>query len=1012
MKNIDTNLYSRQIRTYGLETMLKLQNLRILLFGMRGLGTEIAKNLILSGVKEIQILDENSCEINELGSNFFISEKNIGERRDNSCLQKLKELNSYVSVEIFKGKLYENILDFDVVVITEIMNPDLLFKLDEKCHENNISFIYCLCLGLSCFIFSDFGKKHIITDPTGKEKKTYFIKSIDKSGIITIDESNRDEFTLSTGNFVKFKEVKGIEELNDGKPRKITFLSRNSFSIDKNYNFENYKVGGIIEEVIFPEEKSYCKFEDRFYIPYLEENPPDMNDFTKNSRNEILHLSFLALHEYYKEKNVLPEINDLEEGQKILEKAKIIYNNAKKNKEFWINDIEYLDQQIILNVIRWSKCQISPICSFMGGIAAQEVIKKTGKYLPINQYLWFDFFETIEFLSGNINRDIFGSRNDDQISIYGQKIQKKLNDLNVFIIGAGALGCELLKNFTLMGISVNKKANTIITDNDLIELSNLNRQFLFRDKDIGQSKSKISSEKARLANKKFNCHYLEMFVNNETEDYFNENFWNNQDFIFTAVDSKTARKYIDNQCTKYSKHLIDTGTLGTSGSCQVIVPFKTSCYNDNEDIPEGAIPLCTLRNFPSRIEHCIEWGLHKFNDFFNSPIEDLKKFLENKENFFKYLENEEMSSAIIYKLKHILKLLEIINENNFDKIIEEAIEIYCEYFIFQIKKLIEEFPSDHRNEDGSLFWAGSKRFPKTIDYDINNKDCFNFIKTYSILLAKAINVKIYDDNYIKDTVKKIKKPEYISHNNKISSREEELNEISSLKNLLSQFEIKKINNNNIFPEKFEKDNDENFHVFFINLCANLRAKNYNLPLSNEQKTKMIAGRIVPAIATTTSIITGFACLQLLALLSSDNIFSVKNCNFDTSLNIYQFYYPSDVIHMEDQDYNPITDGRAIAVPKGWTVWDVINIKGPMTCQEFIDYFKKKYNVNILGISCNFKPIIHLLMRNKNNKLSLKIEEIYEKNNGLKKEQKSLWLDISGDINNINVIMPKIKYIFK
>ena len=151
----------------------------------------------------------------------------------------------------------------------------------------------------------------------------------------------------------------------------------------------------------------------------------------------------------------------------------------------------------------------------MGGIAAQEVIKKTGKYLPINQYLWFDFFETIEFLNGNINRDIFGSRNDDQISIYGQKIQKKLNDLNVFIIGAGALGCELLKNFSLMGISVNNKAKTIITDNDLIELSNLNRQFLFRDKDIGQSKSKISSEKARLANKKFNCHCLEMFVNNE-----------------------------------------------------------------------------------------------------------------------------------------------------------------------------------------------------------------------------------------------------------------------------------------------------------------------------------------------------------------------------------------------------------------------------------------------------------------------------------------------------------------
>ena len=55
MKNLDTNLYSRQIRTYGIETMAKLQNLRVLIIGMRGLGIELAKNVILSGVKEVKI---------------------------------------------------------------------------------------------------------------------------------------------------------------------------------------------------------------------------------------------------------------------------------------------------------------------------------------------------------------------------------------------------------------------------------------------------------------------------------------------------------------------------------------------------------------------------------------------------------------------------------------------------------------------------------------------------------------------------------------------------------------------------------------------------------------------------------------------------------------------------------------------------------------------------------------------------------------------------------------------
>ena len=123
-----------------------------------------------------------------------------------------------------------------------------------------------------------------------------------------------------------------------------------------------------------------------------------------------------------------------------------------------------------------------------------------------------------------------------------------------------------------------------------------------------------------------------------------------QKFFFTAVDSKTARKYIDNQCTKYSKHLIDTGTIGTVGSCQVIVPFKTSCYNDNKETPEFTIPICNLHIFPSTIEHCIEWGLTKFNDFFSSPIEDLKKFLENKDEYFNYIEKEDTGTMIISKM--------------------------------------------------------------------------------------------------------------------------------------------------------------------------------------------------------------------------------------------------------------------------------------------------------------------------------------------------------------------------
>ena len=1011
MKKIDTNLYSRQITTFGIDTMSKIQDLRILIVGMRGLGIEIAKNIVLFGIKELKIYDENIVLINDLGSNFFLSEKNVGKPRDISCLSKIRELNSYVNVDIFRDNLEEKIDNFDVIIFTEIMNTNYLFSINELCHKKKVKFIYCLNLGLSCYIFSDFGDEHIIIDPTGKEKKVYFIKNIDKSGVITIDQRNGENFELSKGELVKFKEIEGIEELN-GKTRKIKFNSINSFSIEDNISFENYKKGGIVEEVIPKEKKEYKHLKECFYIPYLEEEP-EIIDYTKEGRNELLHCALLAIHKYYDNEKKLPEINCQEDANKVLIYAKSIYEEAKLKNQGWINNIENFEEEIIKKVARWSKCEISPTCSFLGGIVSQEIIKATGKYIPINQWLWFDFFETVEELKGNIDRSLKGARYDDQIAIYGNELLQKLNNLNIFIVGAGALGCEYLKIFALMGISTNKDSKTIITDNDLIEISNLNRQFLFHKKDIRKPKAKIAAEQAKLMNNEFKIKDLELLVNDENEEYFNENFWKKQDFILTAVDNKEARKYVDMQCTKYSKTLIDAGTLGTGGNSQVFVPFKTLCYNDLKDIPEPSIPLCTLKNFPSKIEHCIEWALSMFNDFFTLPVEELKKYLNNKEDFYQYVENEESTSIKISKLKGIKNLLELIKENKYENILKQAVELYNNNYDYNINLLMNEFPEDCKNKDGTLFWTGSKRFPRAIKFDINNDDCFNFVKYYSILLARSINVEIIEDkNIIKNIIKNINFSKYVPPKNKLPTKEEEMDEINSLKNYLNNFDLKIIEKRKIKEEKFDKDDDTNYHVYFVNLCSNLRAENYRILKSDFQKTKIIAGKIIPAISSTTAAITGFSCMQLFSLVNSDDINLVKNCNFNTAFNLFVIFNPSDVKHMTDEEYNIIFDGPTKAIPPGWTVWDIIDIKGPMSCLEFVEYFQKKYEIKISSISSNSKTIIFMFMPSKAKKINRKIEEIYENDYGVQIKQNYLWLDIAGKQDNIDVIMPKIRYYFK
>ena len=101
--NIDTDLYSRQIGTFGMDIMSKLLKLKVLIIGMRGLGVETAKNIILCGSYSVDLYDPNPVKINDLGSNFYLSSDDINKKnRDEACLKNLSALNPSVKVSILK----------------------------------------------------------------------------------------------------------------------------------------------------------------------------------------------------------------------------------------------------------------------------------------------------------------------------------------------------------------------------------------------------------------------------------------------------------------------------------------------------------------------------------------------------------------------------------------------------------------------------------------------------------------------------------------------------------------------------------------------------------------------------------------------------------------------------------------------------------------------------------------------------------------------------------------------
>ena len=135
------------------------------------------------------------------------------------------------------------------------------------------------------------------------------------------------------------------------------------------------------------------------------------------------------------------------------------------------------------------------------------------------------------------------------------------------MIGAGAIGCELLKNFAMLGLGSEDEGQITLTDPDIIELSNLNRQFLFREKHLRKPKSVTAAAAAIQMNPDLKGRISARLdkVHKTTEHIYSEEFYRKQTIVANALDNVAARLFIDNKCVQARVPLLDSGTLGPKG---------------------------------------------------------------------------------------------------------------------------------------------------------------------------------------------------------------------------------------------------------------------------------------------------------------------------------------------------------------------------------------------------------------------------------------------------------------
>lgn len=144
------------------------------------------------------------------------------------------------------------------------------------------------------------------------------------------------------------------------------------------------------------------------------------------------------------------------------------------------------------------------------------------------------------------------------------------------------------------------------------------------------------------------------------------------------------------------------------------------------------------------------------------------------------------------------------------------------------------------------------------------------------------------------------------------------------------------------PIEFEKDDPTNWHIEFIASVANLRARNYKITEVSKFKVKLIAGKIIPALATTTAMIVGAVGVEIFKFLMNKPLANMKNSFMNLALPLWIFSEPEPPIKAKDKDYDPILMGPVKAIPAGFTTWDKLLVTGPLTVQGLKNHFEETY----------------------------------------------------------------------
>ncbi|KAG8929362.1 E1 ubiquitin-activating protein uba2 [Tulasnella sp. 418] len=429
-------------------------------------------------------------------------------------------------------------------------------------------------------------------------------------------------------------------------------------------------------------------------------------------------------------------------------------------------------------------------------------------------------------------------RNSHALAVLGPTLYAKLPQTRVLVVGAGGIGCELLKNIVLTGFG-----DITLLDLDTIDLSNLNRQFLFRKKDVKQSKALVAARTASAFNP--SCKITPIHGNIKEEQY-DVPWFKSFDIVLNALDNLDARRHVNKMCMAADVPLIESGTAGYLGQVQPLIKDKTECFDCMPKTPPKSFPVCTIRSTPSTPIHCIVWAKSYLLPQLFGEQEDeseLDKAATAGENATEIANLRKEAQAFKMVREAILSSDEEgMKQLVFDKVFKDDINrLLSMKDMWRARK--PPTPLDRKQILAGTFVLPSRTQPNGTSGGSerrNGNSHKNGPSNSNVDSSSSSNPKLKDQ-------------QELSLTDMVLLFDDSLCRLSDRLKSGKETEI-----------SFDKDDIDTLD--FVTATANLRAVCYGIDRKTKWEVKEMAGNIIPAIATTNAVIAGLIVLQALHVL--------------------------------------------------------------------------------------------------------------------------------------------------